>query len=68
MLAETVEQWTKDWKQQGFEEGLEEGLEQNRRETVINAYHTGVPIETIAQIVKLKIDEIESILVEVRRN
>jgi len=28
MLAETVEQWTKDWKQQGFEEGLEQGIRQ----------------------------------------
>ena len=26
MLAETVEQWTKDWKQQGLEQGLERGI------------------------------------------
>lgn len=50
--------------QQGIEQGIEQGVAQNQRTTVLNAYHAGLTIETIAQITQLDIANVRSILAE----
>jgi predicted transposase/invertase (TIGR01784 family) len=50
--------------QKGIEQGIEQGIAQHRRETVLNAFRAGLPVETIAQIAQLDIAAVESILAQ----
>jgi len=47
---------------QGIEKGIEQGIEKNRRMTIINAHHAGLPVATIATIVQLNEAEVEAAL------
>lgn len=44
------------------EEGIEQGIEKNKKEVILNLYHMGLNLESIAKAVNLSIDEVKRIL------
>lgn len=69
-LEEGLEQGREQGLTQGLEQGLTQGLEQgkkeNMREVVKNMRAANIPIETIAQVTYLSIDEVHALLGELK--
>lgn len=48
--------------ERGIEQGIEQGREQNKIETIYSSIKEGLPIDLIARITALTIEEVEKIL------
>ena len=46
---------------EGLEKGIKEGIEEERKKNIQGMKNEGIPVETIAKITGLSLDEIEAI-------
>lgn len=51
-----------DAKNQGIKQGIEQGIEQGRNESILSMHDTGMPIETIARLLKLTEERVRSVI------
>ncbi|PPD43774.1 MAG: hypothetical protein CTY16_12610 [Methylobacter sp.] len=58
MLAETVEQWTKDWKQQGLEQGIHLGESAVLKRQLIRRFKV-IPPEMLDRIEQAMPEQVE---------
>lgn len=67
-IMSTYDQIAEKYKQKGIEEGIEKGIEkgiaQKQRDVVINAHHSGISLDLIANIVGINPKEVDQILKE----
>ena len=61
-LQNSQKEWYTHGKKDGVEEGVKQGKEQTTRTAVFGMYNKGITIPDIADILNLKIEEVEKIL------
>lgn len=49
-------------REEGIEQGIEQGVEQGRNESILSMHDTGMPIETIARLLKLTEGRVRSVI------
>jgi predicted transposase YdaD len=58
----TLESSCSEGETKGRKEGLAEGLAKGQAAVILAMYHSGLPIEQSAQIVKLSVDQVRSMI------
>ena len=51
-------------REQGIKQGIEQGIKQERKEIVFSMYQSGIPMQQIASIIKVDMEELEEILLD----
>ena len=53
--------------QQGMQKGMQKGMQQERVETIRNALKMNLPLETVAQLVRLPVEEVRKLIAEMEQ-
>ena len=53
--------------QQGMQKGMQKGIQQERVETIQNALKMNLPLETVAQLVRLPVEEVRKLIAELEQ-
>ena len=61
-IEQGLERGLEQGLEQGLERGIEQGATQKQQEVILNAHQAGLPLETIAAIVKLSCEEVRKLL------
>ena len=65
LFDELIQREREEARQEGIEQGIERGLEQGKKESAgmiaINMLNDGMPIDKVAQLTGLSLDELKAI-------
>lgn len=61
-MQQGIEQGIQQGIEQGIQQGIEQGIQRGIEITVLNAHRAGLTVETIAQITKLSVAEVNEII------
>ena len=65
--SEGMQQGMQKGMQQGMQKGMQKGMQQERVETIRNALKMNLPLETVAQLVRLPVEEVRKLIAELEQ-
>ena len=65
--SEGMQQGMQKGMQQGMQKGMQKGMQQERVETIRNALKMNLPLETVAQLVRLPVEEVRKLIAEMEQ-
>ena len=65
--SEGMQQGMQKGMQQGMQKGMQKGMQQERVETIRNALKINLPLETVAQLVRLPVEEVRKLIAELEQ-